>query len=520
MSTWILPLAGLGAIVVGFIVGYAASRRVSNARLSDSKRLGESIISEAQKGAERERREAETAARSLLDQARDTVERDARRTRDQVEDRERVLSEKEGDIARKLDILDRKETGLDERARSLEAKQKVLDERLLEAGRLIDEHNERLERIAGMQKEEAKRQLVKNLEDEARAEATRRAREIREVAERDAKKESQKIIAQAIQRFAGEQCVETTVSVVNLPSEDMKGRIIGREGRNIRSFEMATGVDVIIDETPEAVVVSAFDPVRREIARISLQRLVEDGRIHPGRIEEVVARTAEEVDARIIDAGEQACVELGINGMDPEMVRLVGRMKYRTSYGQNCLNHSVEVAYLSGVIASELNLDPKPARRAGLLHDVGKVAPHEMEGSHTEIGAELARRYGESHEVINVVHAHHGDVEATTLYTPIVAAADAISGARPGARRESLESYVKRLAKLEEIADGFDGVEKSYAIQAGREIRIIVSNKKVSDEGAADLAYNISRKFEKDLDYPGQIKVVVIRETRATETAR
>jgi ribonuclease Y len=519
-ATWILVVIGAVAVAAGFVAGLGMSRRVVRARLDEASDLRGSIIADAQKQSENLKREAELEAKGKFLEMKMEFEDETKARREKLKSLEADLQAKEENLQRKLDLLTRKEATADERSAALVRKQSVLDERLNEYNRLIAEENVRLERIAGMRKDEAKRMLLKNLEDEARMEASRRAREIRDQAEREAKQESQKIIALAIQRYAAEQSVETTVAVVDLPSDDMKGRIIGREGRNIRAFEMATGVDVIIDDTPEAVIISSFDPVRREIARLSLHALVQDGRIHPGRIEEVVTRTREEIENKIREAGEQACIDLGLNGMDPELVRLVGKMKYRTSYGQNCLSHSIEVAYLTGIMAAELNLDPQVGRRAGLLHDVGKVATHEAEGTHTEIGAEIARRCGESEDVVNAIRAHHGDVEATTLYTPLVGASDAVSGARPGARRESLESYVKRLAKLEEIADGFEGVEKSYAIQAGREIRIMVSNKKVDDEQAAELAYMISRKLEKELDYPGQIKVVVIRETRAIEYAK
>jgi ribonuclease Y len=519
-TTWLLIVAGLVAIGAGFVIGQLASRRLASSRVTGAKQLGESLIADAQRAAEAVRKETKLEARNAFLQMKVRFEEETKSKREQLKEEQDGLAEREGNLRRRLDLMERKEATVGEKSQALEAKQKVLDERIRESNRLIDEQNVKLERIAGLRKEEAKRVLLKNLEDEARLEASRRAREIRDEAEREAERESQKIIALAIQRYAAEQCVETTVSVVDLPADDMKGRIIGREGRNIRAFEMATGVDVIIDDTPGAVIISSFDPVRREIARVSLQKLVRDGRIHPGRIEEVVARTREEIETRIRETGEQTCMDLRINGMSSEMVDLVGRMKYRTSYGQNCLKHSTEVAYLAGIMAAELNLDQQIARRAGLLHDVGKVATHETEGSHTEIGAEIARRNGEPDEVVNAIRAHHGDVEATSLYTPLVGAADAVSGARPGARRESLEAYVKRLAKLEEVADGFEGVEKSYAIQAGREVRVMASSKRVDDEGAAELAYAISRRLEKEIDYPGQIKVVVIRETRATEFAR
>jgi ribonuclease Y len=521
MSINWLPLAiGLLAAAFGYLVGYLFSRRIIASRVEESRKLSTSLIEDARKSVETYKKESELEAKNNFLQMKVQFEDETKGKKESIKEIEAKLKEKESNLERKLNFLNRKEATLNENHQALETKEKVLEGRLTESNRLIAEQNVRLERIAGMRKEEAKRVLLKNLEDEARMEAAKRAREIREKAEREAEREAQKIISLAIQRYAAEQSVETTVSVVDLPSDDMKGRIIGREGRNIRAFEMATGVDVIIDDTPEAVIISGFDPVRREVARLSLDKLVQDGRIHPGRIEEVVTRTREEIDEKIRETGEQACMDLGINSMDPEMVRLVGKMKYRTSYGQNCLSHSMEVAYVASVMAAELNLDEQVARRAGLLHDIGKVASHEAEGSHTEIGAELAKKYGESDEVINAVQAHHGDIEATSLYTAIVGAADAVSGARPGARRESLEAYVKRLAKLEEIADGFKGVEKAYAIQAGREVRIMVSNKEVNDEGAAELAYNVSRKLEKELDYPGQIRVVVIRETRAIEFAR
>ena len=517
---WLPLVIGLLAAVFGYLVGFLFSRRIMASRQEEARKLSTSILEDARKSAENFKKEAELEAKNSFLQMKVKFEEETKGKRESIKEIEAKLKEKDSNLERKLNFLNRKEATLNEKHQALETKEKVLEDRLTESNRLIAEQNVRLERIAGMRKEEAKRVLLKNLEDEARMEAAKRAREIREKAEREAERDAQKIISLAIQRYAAEQSVETTVSVVDLPSDDMKGRIIGREGRNIRAFEMATGVDVIIDDTPEAVIVSGFDPVRREVARLSLEKLVQDGRIHPGRIEEVVTRTREEIEEKIQETGEQACMDLGINSMDPDMVKLVGKMKYRSSYGQNCLSHSMEVAYVAGIMAAELNLDEQVARRAGLLHDIGKVASHESEGSHTEIGGELAKKYGESEEVINAIVAHHGDVEATSLYTAIIGAADAVSGARPGARRESLEAYVKRLAKLEQIADGFKGVEKAYAIQAGREVRIMVSNKEVDDEGAAELAYNVSRKLEKELDYPGQIKVVVIRETRAVEFAR
>jgi ribonuclease Y len=519
-SYWIYIVVGLATAVVGFLVGAILSKRIASSSILNSKKLAESIIADAQKSAENLRKEAEIEAKDSYFKMKMQFEEETKATRERLEKVEEQLKEKENNLNRKLDYLDKKEAGLSEKAKALEHKQAVLEERLEESKRLIAEENVRLEKIAGMSKEEAKRILMKNLESEARMEAAKRIKEIRDEAERNAQKESKKIITLAIQRYAAEHSVETTVSVVDLPSDEMKGRIIGREGRNIRAFETATGVDVVIDDTPEAVILSSFDPIRREVARLSLQKLVEDGRIHPGRIEEVVERTRHELEESILETGEQTCMDLNIHAINIELVKLLGRLKYRSSYGQNCLRHSVEVSYISGMIASELKLDAQTAKRAGLLHDIGKAVTHEMDGTHTEIGAELARRYGESDIVVNAIAGHHEDEDAISLYTPIVGAADAISGARPGARRETLETYVKRLEKLEQVADGFDGVVKSYAIQAGREIRIMVSHKKVDDSEAADLAYEISRKVEKELEYPGQIKVVVIRETRAVDYAK
>ncbi|MFQ5512288.1 MAG: ribonuclease Y [Candidatus Krumholzibacteriia bacterium] len=516
----ILVLGGVAALAAGFFIGAVLGRRAASNQLENSKRLSDTIIGDAQKNAENFRKEAEIEAKDTYLKMKLDFEEKTRSTREQLKEQELVLITKESNLARKVDLMDKKETSLGDKQEALERRQERLDQKLHETNRLIAEENVRLERIAGMSKEEAKVMLIRNLESEAKLEAARRIKESQEEVRRTSQREAQKIIALAIQRYAADQSVETTVSVVDLPSDDMKGRIIGKEGRNIRAFEKATGVDVVIDDTPEAVTLSSFDPVRREVARLALQALVQDGRIHPGRIEEVVERTREEMDKGIQDFGEQACMDLNLHGMHPELVKLVGKMRYRASYGQNCLKHSMEVAYLCGMIAAELKLDQQLARRAGLLHDVGKVVSHEVNGSHTEIGADFVRRYGEDEEIINAVRGHHQDVEATSLYTPIVEAADAISGARPGARRETLEAYVKRLEKLETLANAFDGVEKAYAIQAGREIRILVSNDRVDDAQAAKLAFDISRTVERELEYPGHIKVVVIRETRAVEYAK
>lgn len=512
--------SGIASLIVGFFVGSMIGKRAAASTLDEAKRLSDTIIKDAQKSAENFRKEAEIESKDAFLKMKLDFEEKTRDTRESLKEHELALINKDSNLARKVDLLEKKETSLREIEETLARRQAKLEQKLTETNRLIGEQNVRLERIAGMNQQDAKDLLMRNLENEAKMEAARRIKDIREETDRAAQRESQKIITLAIQRYAAEQCVETTVSVVDLPSDEMKGRIIGKEGRNIRAFEKSTGVDVVIDDTPEAVTLSSFDPIRREVARLSLQKLVQDGRIHPGRIEEIVEKTQSEMERNIVEAGEQACMDLHIHGLHPELVRHVGKMRYRTSYGQNCLKHSVEVAYLCGIIATELKLDIQLARRAGLLHDIGKVVSHEVEGSHTEIGAELAARYGENEIVINAIRGHHQDVEATSLYTPIVEASDAISGARPGARRETLESYVKRLEKLEHIAASFDGVDKAYAIQAGREIRILVSNDKVDDSQASTLAFEISRKLEKELEYPGHIKVVVIRETRAIEYAK
>jgi ribonucrease Y len=389
-----------------------------------------------------------------------------------------------------------------------------------ELDRLISEQTVRLERVAGMSVEEARAQLLSSIESEARAEASRLVSEVRENAQRTAEREARKVITLAIQRYAGDHASESSVSVVHLPSDDMKGRIIGREGRNIRSFEIITGVDVIIDDTPEAVILSGFDPVRREIARLALERLVGDGRIHPARIEEVVAKVKLEVEAKIRELGEMACLEVGAHGVHPELQNTLGRLHYRTSYGQNVLRHSVEVAHLAGMMAAEIGMDQKMAKRAGLMHDIGKAIDHDHEGTHPALGMELAARYGEPQPVLEAIGYHHDDYAGGSLWPVLVSAADAISGARPGARRESLEVYIKRLEALEKIANGFPGVEKSYAIQAGREVRIMVEHNRVDDARAQGLASEIARRIERELEYPGQIRVTVIRETRAVDYAK
>jgi len=457
---------------------------------------------------------AEAAARAAAGESARLLEE--ARQRMVLAAKEELLRAREAwdeDVARRRREIDRREQGLEERVAALEERERALAATELEA-------RARLERIAGLTAQEAKQELLRRLEDEARGEAAALARDLKEQAKRNADKEAQKILALAIQRLAAEHTAESTVSAVALPSDEMKGRIIGREGRNIRAFEAATGVDVIIDDTPDTVVVSCFDPVRREVGRLALERLITDGRIHPGRIEEVVDKARGEVDASIVEAGEQAIYETGIKGMHPELVKLVGRMKYRTSYGQNILDHSKEVAWLAGIMAAELKLDAQLAKRGALLHDIGKVLTHEHDGTHVQLGVEVATKYGEHPVVVNCIAAHHDDVAHESPVSVIVQAADAVSGSRPGARREAFETYVKRLTQLEQLAGGFPGVEKVFAIQAGREVRVVVTPTAIDDGKAGELSEQIARKIERELQYPGQIKVVVIRETRAVAFAR
>ncbi|RKY85660.1 ribonuclease Y, partial [candidate division KSB1 bacterium] len=438
----------------------------------------------------------------------------------ELERTEKHLVNKEINMDRKADLLNKKEKELNIFENNLKELKKDIEAKQNELDKLIEKQTIQLEKISRLSSEEAKKMLIDSLVDKAKAEAAQIIKDIREEAKLNANKEAREIIISAIQRTAADHSVESTVSVVNIPNDDMKGRIIGREGRNIRAFETATGIEVIVDDTPEAVVLSGFDPLRREVAKIALEKLISDGRIHPGRIEDVVEKAKKELDEMIIEAGEQALLETGISKLHPELIKLLGKLKYRTSYGQNVLQHSIEVAFLSGLMAAELNLDSTIAKRAGLLHDIGKAIDKYTEGTHTTIGEELAKRYNEHPIVINAIASHHEDVEFTHPISALVQAADAISGSRPGARRETLESYIKRLQKLEELATSFDGVSKTYAIQAGREIRVIVENNKVDDLGAYQLAQDIANKIQSDMEYPGQIKVTVIREYRAVEYAK
>jgi ribonuclease Y len=503
-----------------FLLGWYARRRSSESKLMSTEKLAEKIVTEAKKEAETHKREAILEAKDEWYKAKEGFEKETQARKAELSRLEKRFAEREGNLNRKVDILDKKEAEVRKRERDIGIRDKTIADKEQELSRLIREETVRLEKIAGMTAEEAKQLLITNLENEARQDAAQLVRQIRDEAERKADREAKEVLTMAIQRCAADHVVESTVSVVSLPNEEMKGRIIGREGRNIRSFELSTGIDVIIDDTPEAVILSGFDPVRREVAKVSLERLVADGRIHPARIEEIVAKVQAEMDEKIREVGEQVSLDVGVHGLHPELIKLLGRLQYRTSYGQNVLQHAKEVAYLAGMMAAELKFDVSLAKRAGLLHDIGKAVDHEAEGTHTQIGGELAEKYGENPGVVHAISSHHSDSVTESAISVLVQAADAVSSARPGARRETLESYVKRLEKLEKVADSFKGVAKAFAIQAGREIRIMVESKEIDDSKAEELAGEIARKVEKELEYPGQVKVVVIRETRAIEYAK
>ncbi len=478
------------------------------------------VIEKARQEAERIRQQAQLEAKDVVYKARVEVDRELRDRQHELNRIEKRLRAKEEQLDRKLDKLDSKESELLRRERDLSYRERQIREKEADLERVLQEQIETLQRIAGMNTEEAKAELFRRIEEETRFEAAKMVKRIEEEAKEEAERKAKEIIGLAVQRYASDYVADITVSAVALPNDEMKGRIIGREGRNIRALEAATGVDLIVDDTPEMVTLSCFDPVRREIARVSLERLIADGRIHPARIEEVVEKVRREINAIMKEEAEKAIFDLGLSGIHPELIKLLGRLKYRTSYGQNVLQHSREVAYLAGMMAAELGVDVRLAKRAGLLHDIGKAVDHEMEGSHHEIGVNIARKYGEDERVLNAIACHHGDVDPICVEAALVAAADALSAARPGVRRESIENYLKRLKRIEEIAMSFDGVEKCYAMQAGREIRIIVKPDSVSEEMASLIAREISKKIESELTYPGQIKVMVIRETRFVEFAK
>ncbi len=513
-------LVGIVAAAAGFTLAWILARRIGANSLQKAEQEVKKILAEAEKTAEIKKKEAVLEAREEFLKVKSDFDLEATRLRRELEDSEKDLAERKSTIQKRLEVLDTRDRDLGSREKNIQAREKGIELRERELEETIKTQNEQLQKIAQMTPEEAKRQLMDNMFNEAKIEAAAMIKEIKDKAVREADKEAREITLSAIYRSAADYTLESTVSVVNLPNDEMKGRIIGREGRNIRSFETATGVDVIVDDTPEAVILSGYDPVRREIARMSLEKLISDGRIHPTRIEEVVEKSQREMEVMVREAGEQACFDLGIHGLHADVIKMMGKLHYRTSYGQNVLGHCKEVAMLCGLMAAELELDATVAKRCGLLHDIGKAIDRETEGTHTQIGADFMRRYHENEVVINAVEAHHGDVPMLGPYPVLVQAADAISGARPGARREPLEAYIKRLTQLEELADSFKGVSKAYAIQAGREVRVIVENEMVDDLGASILAGDIAAKVEAEMQYPGQIKVTVIREARSTEYAK
>ena len=500
-------------LIVGLLIGYAYRKNVAEAKVAKAEDAVKKLYEEAKAKASDIKKEMILEAKEEVFKTRTEAEKENRERRAELQRTERRLFQREESLEKKLD-------GLEQREKELNKRESGLQKAEADIAALHDQQMAELERISGLSMEGAREILLENVEREARHDAALLLRDIEAKTREEADKRARNIVSLAIQRCAADQVAETTVSVVPLPNDEMKGRIIGREGRNIRALETATGVDLIIDDTPEAVILSGFDPVRREVARIALEKLILDGRIHPARIEETVEKARKEVDAQIREAGEQAVLNTGVNGLHHELVRYLGRMRYRTSYGQNVLNHSIEVAHLAGIMAAELGANVALAKRAGLLHDIGKSIDHEVEGSHAQIGADLAKKYRENNQIVHAIMAHHGDVEPTTVEAILVQAADAISAARPGARRETLETYIKRLEKLEEIANSFDGVDTSFAIQAGREVRIIVKPEKISDSDTIIMAKDIAKRIESELEYPGQIKVNVIRETRTVDYAK
>ena len=516
----LVVLASVGFFVLGRQRGQNIERALQAQSKSTAEETSKRILGEAEREADNLRKSAVVSGKEELIKLREAWELEARRRRDEIEREEKRVQERDTVLDRKFDVLEQRDRDMGKRASELGRREKTVVAREEELEKLVADERRKLEQLAGMSAQDAKAELIQRLEEEAHADAANRIREIRESARRNADREAKRIVALAVQRIAAEHTAEITVSAVALPNDEMKGRIIGREGRNIRAFELATGVDVIIDDTPDTVVVSCFDPVRREVARLSLEKLVADGRIHPGRIEEVVAKSRKEVDAAIVETGEQAAYETGIHGLHVEIIKLIGRMKWRTSYGQNILAHSKEVAWLAGIMAAELGLDVAMAKRGALLHDMGKVLTHEHEGTHVQLGVEIATKYGEHPLVVNCIAAHHDDVPHESEISVLVQAADAISGSRPGARREAFETYVKRLEGLERIASSYRGVDRVFAIQAGREVRVIVLPDDVDDARSTALSEEIARRVEAELQYPGQIKVVVIRETRAVDFAR
>ncbi|MBR4874036.1 MAG: ribonuclease Y [Clostridia bacterium] len=513
----VVAIIGAAALVVGILVGVligiAARKRVAEAKIGSAEAEAKRLLEESRKQAETLKKESLLEAKEEILRQRNDAERELKERRAELTRTERRLTQKEENIDKKSDALERKNETLDKKIKEADAVKEQIDQ-------VLADHLAKLEEIAGVSAEDAKEELLARVESEVQHELAQRLDELETEFKENAEEKARNIISLAIQRCAADHVAETTISVVSIPSEDMKGRIIGREGRNIQKLETLTGVELIIDDTPEAITLSGFDPVRREIARLSLEKLIADGRIHPARIEEMVEKATREVEAAVKQAGERATFEVGIHGINPELVRLLGRLRYRTSYGQNVLKHSIEVAFIAGMIADELGVDSTLAKRAGLLHDIGKAFPHDVEGSHVEIGVNAAKKFKESREVVHAIEAHHNDVEPKTVIAIIVQAADAISAARPGARREDLENYIKRLEKLEEIAKSFSGVDKAFAIQAGRELRVMVKPEDVADEGMKLIARDMAKKIQEEVKYPGQIKINVIRESRATDYAK
>lgn len=520
MNNYMIIGIGLLVFVGGIALGLLLHKRMTATRARLAEEKAREAVDAAKREAEAVKRNAEVQAKDHFLQARLEFEAEAKQRRQELLNLEKRMLQKEENLEKRIDLLDQKEVNISKREKALLQQEKTIGEKDRQYSAMIDEQRRTLEGIAGMSAEEAKEHLMKLVEGEMRHESAKLIKKIEEETRDQADKKAKEIIVSAIQRYAADYVAEETVTVVTLPNEEMKGRIIGREGRNIRALEAATGVDLIIDDTPEAVIISGFNPIRREVARITLERLITDGRIHPGRIEELVAKAEQEIEQSIRESGERATFDVGVHGISPELIKMIGKLKYRTSFAQNVLQHSLEVSFIVGAMAADLGLNVKQAKRAGLLHDIGKAVDHEVEGSHALIGADLARKHGEPQRIIHAIAAHHDDEKPQTVMAILVQAADALSAARPGARREMLETYVKRLEDLEKIAYSFPGVNKSYAIQAGREVRVIVENEEISDADAAMLSRDIARKIENELSYPGQIKVTVIRETRAVEYAK
>lgn len=513
MQTMLIIASSIISLAIGIPLGYIYRRKVAESKIKSAENEAKRLIESAKIEAENKKKEEIFKAKEEILDSRKDLDKEIKERRSELQVQERRILQKEENLEKRSDNLERREKEIERRHQDIDKQKKNLSD-------IINRQMQELQKVAALSQEEAKQELLDNLEKEIVNEKAILIKELEAKAKEDAEKNARQIIGYAIQKCAADHTSETTVSIVSLPNDDMKGRIIGREGRNIKALETLTGIDLIIDDTPEAVIISGFDPLRREVAKIALEKLIEDGRIHPAKIEEMVEKAKEEVEATIKAEGERAMLETGVMGLPQDLVRLIGKLKYRTSYGQNVLNHSIEVSNLARIMADEIGVDPKIARRAGLLHDIGKALDHDMEGTHVEIGVDILKKFKENDLVINAVHAHHGDVEPKSIEAALVQAADAISASRPGARRETLEAYIKRLEKLEEIADSFEGVDKSFAIQAGREVRIIVKPEKISDSEMVIMARDVAKKVEEEMEYPGQIKVNVIRETRTIEYAK